>query len=68
MPTGGPVWSGYVARTSNLPFLAIVQRRTSFVAGEIGWWRPLVALVLFGVLVVLHPRLFHAYPLPGMAD
>jgi uncharacterized membrane protein len=64
----GEVWSGYLERTSNIPFLAIAQGRTRLVLSEIGWKRPLVALVVFGVVVALHPMLFHAYPLPGMAD
>lgn len=59
----GAVWSGYVARTSNVPFLAIMQGRTRFVAREIGWWRALVALALFGLLIAAHPWLFHASPL-----
>jgi len=64
----GEVWSAYLARTSNLPFLAIAQGRTRLSLREIGWWRPLLALALFGLVVALHPRLFGAYPLPGMAD
>jgi uncharacterized membrane protein len=64
----GPVWARYLERTSNVPFVAIAQGRTKLVLREIGWVRPVVALVVFGVLVALHPMLFHAYPLPGMAD
>jgi uncharacterized membrane protein len=64
----GAVWTAYEARTSNLPFAAIAQGRNRLALREIGWWRPLLALALFALVVALHPRLFGAYPLPGMAD
>ncbi|HKU43721.1 MAG TPA: NnrU family protein [Polyangiales bacterium] len=64
----GDAWRSYAARTSNLPFLALAQGRTQLAWREIGWWRPLLALVVFGALVSLHPLLFHAYPMPGMND
>jgi uncharacterized membrane protein len=64
----GDAWRRYAERTSNLPFVAMFQGRTKFSWRELGWWRPLLALVVFGVLVSLHPMLFHAYPLPGMND
>jgi len=64
----GAVWTAYEARTSNLPFAAIAQGRNRLILREIGWWRPLLALALFALVVTLHPRLFGAYPLPGMAD
>jgi uncharacterized membrane protein len=64
----GDAWRRYAAKTSNLPFAAMLQGRTRFSFRELGFWRPLLALVVFAVLVSLHPLLFHAYPLPGMAD
>lgn len=64
----GDAWRRYAARTSNLPFAAMLQGRTRFSFRELGFWRPLLALVVFAVLVSVHPMLFHAYPLPGMAD
>jgi uncharacterized membrane protein len=64
----GAQWTDYEARTSNVPFLAIVQGRNRLVLREIGWLRPLLALGVFAALVALHPMLFGAYPLPGMAD
>ena len=64
----GEVWTRYTERTSSVPFLAMAQGRTKLSLREIGWVRPAVALLVFGAIVALHPMLFHAYPLPGMAD
>ena len=64
----GDAWRRYAARTSNLPFAAMLQGRTRFSFRELGVWRPLLTLAVFAVLVSVHPLLFHAYPLPGMAD
>jgi uncharacterized membrane protein len=64
----GERYRHYEAKTSNVPFIAIVQRRTRFVWREIGWWRVVVVFAVFAGLVSLHPWLFGAYPLPGMAD
>lgn len=61
----GPRWDAYLARTSNLPFAAIVSGRTQLVMGEIGAWRLLLSAAVFGGLVWLHPLLFHAAALPG---
>lgn len=62
----GEAWTRYRASTSIVPFAAIAQGRNRLVLGEIGWWRPALALILFAVVILLHAPLFHAYPLPGM--
>lgn len=54
----GEDWQRFAASTSNIPFVAIAQGRTRLVWQEIGWWRPAVGLVLFGVVLTLHPWLF----------
>lgn len=64
----GAAWHRYAARTSNVPFAAMVQGRTRFSFRELGFWRPLVALAVFAALVVLHPMLFHAFALPRMSN
>lgn len=64
----GDAWRRYAERTSNVPFVAMLQRRTRLSFREIGVLRPLLTLVVFGAIVSLHPMLFHAYPLPGMSD
>lgn len=64
----GDAWRRYAERTSAVPFVAIVQGRNRLVLRELGGWRLIAALVVFGVMVTVHPWLFGAYPLPGMND
>ncbi|WP_334164376.1 NnrU family protein [Phenylobacterium sp.] len=54
----GSKWDAFAAQTSNIPFLAIASGRQRLSLGEIGWWRILVALVVYGVLGWAHPYLF----------
>jgi len=60
----GDAWNRFVAVTSNLPFLAIIQGRNSLQLGEIGWWRPLVAVILYGLFLHFHRNLFGVSPFP----
>jgi uncharacterized membrane protein len=60
----GEAWSRFAAVTSNLPFLAIIQGRNSLQLGEIGWWRPLLAVLLYGLFLHFHRNLFGVSPLP----
>jgi uncharacterized membrane protein len=61
----GEAWSGFAARTSNIPFGAILSGRTKFSAREYFDWRFLLALVLFAVLLFAHPHIFGVSPFPG---
>ncbi len=54
----GAAWDGFAAQTSNIPFAAIVRGRQSLRLGEIGWWRIVLALVIYVALVFGHPFLF----------
>src|SRR3546814_6031593 len=49
-------WPRFAAATSIVPFVAIAQGRNRLVLREIGWLRPWLAIVLWGVLIALHPR------------
>ena len=60
----GEPWNQFVALTSNVPFVAIVQGRNSLQVREIGWWPPLVALILYSLMLHFHPTLFGGSPLP----
>lgn len=53
-----PGWGVFLQRTSNVPFVAILEKRQRLVPAEIGLLRPLAALLLFVVLLLLHPWLF----------
>lgn len=59
-------WDTYRARTSFVPFAAVLVRRTSFRLSEIGWTRLIGGLALFAVLLIVHPWLFGVSPLPGV--
>ncbi len=53
-----PGWGVFLQRTSNIPFLAILERRQRLVASEIGLARVAAALALYVALIWLHPALF----------
>ena len=58
-------WARFSAVTSSLPFAAIAQGRASLSLGEIGWWRLLLGLVLYALLVSgLHLLVFGVSALP----
>jgi uncharacterized membrane protein len=61
----GEKWDAFAARTSAIPFAAIVQGRQSLKIGEIGWWRLALAVIVWAALVWVHPYAFGASPLPG---
>jgi uncharacterized membrane protein len=58
-------WRSLAATTSNVPLLAIIERRQRFAVGEIGWSRVAVAAALYVALIVLHPYLFGVSVLAG---
>jgi uncharacterized membrane protein len=60
----GPRWDAFAARTSFIPFAALFAGRSRLRFGEIGWWRLALGLVLFALLLWLHPWLFGGNPLP----
>lgn len=53
-------WNSFAAQTSNLPFAAILAGRQSLHIREIGWWRLLLAVVVWAALIFLHPYAFGA--------
>lgn len=55
-------WQALSAATSIVPFVAIAQGRNRFVPREIGWLTPLVAVVIWAVVLLLHPWLFGMAP------
>lgn len=64
----GADWDLFAAKTSNVPFGAILAGRQSLRPGEIGLWRVLAAVAVYAALALLHPVLFGAqavlrYPL-----
>ncbi len=58
-----PGWGVYLQRSSNLPFLAILQGRQKLVPAEIGWARTAGALALYLLVLFAHPYLFGPRPM-----
>jgi uncharacterized membrane protein len=55
-------WPGFAAATSTLPFAAIAGGRNRLALRELGWWRPIVAVLLWIGLVAMHPMAFGVDP------
>ncbi len=55
-------WAAFAARTSNLPFAAIAAGRNRFNWSEIGWWRLVLAAVLYALLIGMHPYVIGVSP------
>jgi len=60
----GDAWERFAALTSDVPFMAIIEGRNSLKIGELGWWRVVLALILYGLFLYLHKTLFGISPLP----
>lgn len=58
----GQPYAAFVAQTSNIPFAAIVQGRQSLKIGEI-WWRVLVAILVWALVLWGHQKMFGVSPL-----
>jgi uncharacterized membrane protein len=54
----GEAWQPFATATSFLPFAAIAAGHARFRASEIGWWRIVLGVTLYGLLVWAHPLLF----------
>lgn len=59
----GEDWKQFAAVTSNLPFGAIIGGRNRIALGEIGWWKVLIGIALYFVLLRFHQVLFGVRPL-----
>jgi uncharacterized membrane protein len=55
---GAAAWSDFAARSSNLPFAAILQGRARLDWQTIGWMRPLAVIALYLMLLTLHRQWF----------
>lgn len=60
----GATWDGFAAQTSNVPFAAILAGKQKLSLGEIGWWRLVLALVIWAALLFGHPYAFGVSALP----
>ncbi|WP_457096711.1 NnrU family protein [Lysobacter sp. P5_B9] len=55
-------WAAFARATSILPFAAISQGRNRFAFTEIGWWRIAAGMLLWFVLIALHPPVYGVNP------
>lgn len=61
----GGAWEGFAAKTSNVPFAAIMAGRNRFEAREYFDWRFIVAIALFTVALISHARVIGVSPFPN---
>jgi uncharacterized membrane protein len=61
----GASWDRFAAKTSNVPFGAVIGGRNSLQISESLGWRFWVAVALFLAVLFAHPHLFHASPFPN---
>jgi uncharacterized membrane protein len=61
----GPAWEAFTAKTSNIPFVAVISDRNNLNIGESLGWRLWVAVAAFTAFLIVHTRLFHASPFPN---
>ncbi|NWH08259.1 MAG: NnrU family protein [Alphaproteobacteria bacterium] len=61
----GEAWARFSAKTSNIPFGAIITRRNSLNLEEIGLWRLAAATAVFLAILLSHAWLFGVSPFPG---
>jgi uncharacterized membrane protein len=56
-------WDRFAAVTSIVPFMAILQGRNVLHLGELGWWRLVLAVIVFGFFLYMHKDLFGVSPM-----
>lgn len=61
----GPAWQDFAARTSLVPFAAVLRGKTELRLSESFGWRFWVAMALFVVVLFAHLWLFGVSPFPG---
>ncbi len=60
----GAAWGPVKLTTSVIPFAALLAGRTEMDWAGLGWWRPLLGLLLFAVVLGAHSVIFGVSPLP----
>lgn len=60
----GAAWGPVKLTTSAVPFLALLTGRTTMDWLGIGWWRPVAALLLYAILLHLHPLILGVPAVP----
>jgi uncharacterized membrane protein len=63
----GARWEAFARETSNLPFAALLARRTQVRLQALPWLKFVLGLLVFAAFLVVHERLFGVNPLTGDA-
>ncbi len=63
----GKAWQDFASKTSNIPFAAILTRRTKLDLRGIGLWRVVLALAIYAGVFYGHLWIFGVAPIPGWA-
>jgi uncharacterized membrane protein len=61
----GAQWEAFAAKTSNIPFGAILTGRNSFKLGEYLDWRFFLAVLIFAVVLFGHAKVIGVSPFPN---
>jgi len=61
----GETWNAFAAKTSNIPFAAVIARRTTLNLAEDFGWRFWVAAIVFVAVLFSHAHVFGASPFPN---
>ena len=61
----GAAWNDFAAKTSNIPFAAVISGRNALHVGESFGWRFWVAAILFLAVLFSHARIFGVSPFPS---
>jgi uncharacterized membrane protein len=61
----GQTWDSFAAKTSNIPFAAVISHHNSLKIGESLGWRFWAATVIYLIALLAHRWLFHASPFPS---
>ncbi len=61
---GGEDWERFERETSVFPFAAILAGRQRFSLRELGWWKVLLGIVVWAMVLHLHSALYGVSPLP----
>jgi len=61
----GAAWGSFTAKTSNIPFAAVLSGRTSLRLGESFGWRFWITVAIFLVFLFAHARVIGVSPFPG---
>ena len=63
----GNIWRAYAAKSSHIPFAAILAKRTHFSAREIGWLPVILGIILYLVLLILYETVIAIAPISCQA-